>query len=394
MDRRPILSQVTAVTDYSQRVPAVERAMGLLETLAGSPQGLATAEILEEVGGSRSGLYALLNTLKARGYVVSDDGRHRLGPAVRGLVPDRPRDMATLVEALPHEVRSQPLTETVALVWPHHGRGVVVAEEPGERAVRVSYGNGSTRPDDAPDSLVIAAGAGGDDAALGHVRQRGTAMRSTSELTEVAAPVCRDGIRPIAALVTGVPAQRAGDRQMEEVERGLRQVAARLSHRLGAPVYQPYGWSGSEPVGPSRDLDRDELDIFLAGQWGAQLACVRSDGTPHVVPLWYEWDGDSVWLAASPGASWRSNVAENPAVSITLDEPWPPLRRAFLAGRVVEVPDRSVPDGIEGLRRRLATRYLGRGADTEPGLSEIDGWAVFQLVPDRVHGRQGLGAGP
>ena len=62
--------------------------------------------------------------------------------------------------------------------------------------------------------------------------------------------------------------------------------------------------------GPSRDLTDAELKELPAGLWGAQLACVRQDGTPHVVPLWYEWDGDAFWLAASPGASWQVHVAE------------------------------------------------------------------------------------
>src|SRR5690606_22461237 len=145
------------------------------------------------------------------------------------------------------------------------------------------------------------------------------------------------------------------------------------------------------PIGPSQELSREEIDEFLSGLWGAQLACVRSDGTPHVVPLWYEWDGEVMWVAASPGASWRGYVAETPQVSVTLDEPWSPLRRVFLTGRAEEVPEDAVDGGLEGLRRRLAVRYLGRGADRQPELSDTDGWVAVRIVPDRILGRQGLG---
>jgi hypothetical protein len=55
----------------------------------------------------------------------------------------------------------------------------------------------------------------------------------------------------------------------------------------------------------------------------------------------------------------------------------------------VDVAD--VPGGLAGLRRRLAVRYLGKGADKQAGLSETDGWTAFRVVPDRMHGRQGLG---
>ncbi|MFO7293663.1 MAG: pyridoxamine 5'-phosphate oxidase family protein [Actinomycetes bacterium] len=375
--------------DRSQpTVPAAERTLDLLESLAVAPRGLTTAELLDEIDSSRSGLYALLNTLKARGYVVTEDGRHRSGPAVWNLVPGRPQELETLIAAFREE---RDFEESVALVWPDRGGTVVVAQTQPERAVRAVYRHGTLRPHSSPDARVIAAGGAADDPDLRRVRREAGASASDEEITEIAVPICADGIRPIAALVAGIPAQRASAEHLGEVDRSLRQAAARLSHRLGAPVYQPYGWAPAAPVGPSRELSPEEIDEFLSGLWGAQLACVRSDGTPHVVPLWYEWDGEVMWVAASPGASWRTYVAETPRVSVTLDEPWSPLRRVFLTGHAEEVDDDAVEGGLEGLRRRLAVRYLGQGADRQPELSETEGWAAIRIVPDRILGRQGLG---
>jgi DNA-binding IclR family transcriptional regulator len=372
-------------------VPAAERTLDLLELLAAAPRGLTTSELLDEVESSRSGLYALLNTLKARGYVVTEDGRHRSGPAVWNLVPGRPQELETLLAAFREE---RDFDESVALVWPERGGTVVVAESQPERSVRAVYRHGAFRPLSSPDARVIAAGGAGDDPDLRRVRREAAATASSDEITEIAVPICADGIRPVAALVAGIPAQRASGDHLEEVDRTLRQAAARLSYRLGAPVYQPYGWAPTAPIGPSRELSSDEIDEFLSGLWGAQLACVRADGTPHVVPLWYEWDGEVMWVAASPGASWRSYVAETPQVSVTLDEPWSPLRRVFLTGRAEEVDEESVEGGLQGLRRRLAVRYLGQGAERQPELSETEGWAAIRIVPERILGRQGLGPVP
>jgi DNA-binding IclR family transcriptional regulator len=380
------------VTTESQHVPAAERTIRLLETLADAPGGLTTSELMDEVDGSRSGLYALINTLRAHDFVASDEGRHRLGPAIWGLLPDRPRELQTLLTAFAEETRAHPVEETIAVTWPEGGRPTVAAEASPDRSVRVVYRPGAPRPAGSTDVLVMEAGGPGDDGPLPGVRRTGIAVEASEEMTEIAVPVCADGTHPTAALVGGIPSGRATDHAVETLARTLRQLAARLSHRLGAAVYQPYGWVGTEPVGPSRDLEEPELDQFLRGLWGAQLACVRSDGTPHVIPLWYEWDGEVMWLAASPGASWRSYIADNPRVSVTLDEPWPPLRRVFLAGEAAEVADSEVPGGLGGLRRRLAVRYLGRGADQSPELQETEGWAAVRIVPDRIHGRQGLGA--
>lgn len=378
--------------DYSQSVPAAERTLRILEALAASPEGLTTAQLMDEIESSRSGLYALVNTLKARDYIRSEDGRHHLGPALWSLLPDRPQELETLLSAFSQE--RPPLDESVALVWPQPGGTVVVAEAQPDRPVRAVYRHGSSRPADGPDAMVIAAGGPGDDPATRQVRRLAMATVESDEVTEMAVPVCADGVRPIAALVAGVPSQRARAETISDLDRHLRQLAARLSHRLGAPVYQPYGWAPAEPVGPNRELTSEELDEFLSGLWGAQLACIRSDGTPHLVPLWYEWDGEAMWLAASPGSSWRGYIADNPRVSVTLDEPWPPLRRVFLTGQAQEVDPGDIPGGLEGLRRRLAVRYLGQGADRQPELSETEGWAGVRIEPDRIRGRQGLGPTP
>ncbi|MGH8912173.1 MAG: pyridoxamine 5'-phosphate oxidase family protein [Acidimicrobiia bacterium] len=380
-----------AVLDYSQQVPAAERTLNLLEALGSAPDGLTSAELLEILDGSRSGLYALLNTLRARQFVTSHDSRHRLGPALWSLLPDRPGDLDRLIEGLAEETAANPIDETVMLTWPDRGTTVVAAESPTDRPLRVVYQPGSRRAPTAPDARLMAAGGPGEAEDLKAIRQSGSATDSDNEVLEIAVPICADGTRPTAALVVGVPIHRADQATADLLQAEVRQMAARLSYRLGALTYQPYGWAATEPVGPTRDLDAAELNQFLDGLWGAQLACLRPDSTPHVVPLWYEWDGRSMWLAASPGSSWRSYIAENPQVSVTLDEPWPPLRRAFLSGTATEVGDDVVPGGVGGLRRRLATRYLGNGADDRAELSEVGGWAAVRITPERIHGRQGLG---
>ncbi len=380
-----------AALDYSQQVPAADRALSLLEVLSEAREGLTTAELLEDLGGSRSGLYALLNTLRARGYVVTAGGHHEVGPALARLLPERPQEVDMLVEAFRQETESGPFDETVALTWPDREGTVVVAERPSPQALRVVYQTGEHRPPGAPDALLMAAGQPGDDPDLRSIRQAGSASTGDREVLEVAVPICADGVRPTAALVVGIPVARADSAVVERTDGSLRRLAALLSHRLGALTYQPYGWAATEPLGPSQELDADELDEFLRGLWGAQLACIRTDGTPHVVPLWYEWDGTAMWLAASPGASWRAYVSENPQVSLTLDEPWPPLRRAFLTGLAVDVTDDEVPGGVKGLVRRLSVRYLGQGADERAELTDTDGWGAVRIVPERLHGRQGLG---
>ena len=49
------------------------------------------------------------------------------------------------------------------------------------------------------------------------------------------------------------------------------------------------GWQGK--LG---GMTRAEMDAFLAGPWLARVACLKPDGAPYVVPVWYHWDGEAV----------------------------------------------------------------------------------------------------
>ena len=46
----------------------------------------------------------------------------------------------------------------------------------------------------------------------------------------------------------------------------------------------------------ARGLTREEIDRFLAAPVVARLATVRLDGSLYVVPVWQQWDGESMWI--------------------------------------------------------------------------------------------------
>ena len=68
--------QVKEHKDGPLTVQSVERALTILETLALSTHSLSVIELSEAVGIQRTTLYALVNTLVTRGYVIrGEDGR-------------------------------------------------------------------------------------------------------------------------------------------------------------------------------------------------------------------------------------------------------------------------------------------------------------------------------
>ncbi len=385
--------------DYSKQVPAAERTLNILEALSGAPDGLSATELLARLDDvSRSGLFALLNTLKARSYIEQNDsrGKYQLGPALWALLPQQSLGLEPLITAFTTEMTQIDLPETAVLLWLNRNETVLLAQHEGAQRVRAVYRLGQREAAEAspggrlllaslPDSVAQ------QTAVFNQIRQEGAATQETAETLDIACPICADGVQPVAALQVSAPIFRSSPETIAHLKQQVQQAAARISFRLGAAVYQPYGWAVGEPLGPNRALSQAEIEQFLQGPWSARLACVRADGTPHVLPLWYEWDGRSFWLAASPGAQWKQVVAETGHVSLTIDEPWPPLRRAFVVGAAKVVAASEVPGGLASLRQRLAVRYLGQGADQQPELCQIDGWHAVQITPQRISGQQGLG---
>jgi PPOX class probable F420-dependent enzyme len=49
------------------------------------------------------------------------------------------------------------------------------------------------------------------------------------------------------------------------------------------------------------------------------LITVRPDGRPHVVPVWFFWDGDTFLIFSEPNKQKLRNVQQNPNVSLALD---------------------------------------------------------------------------
>ncbi len=358
-----------------QPVPAAERTLQLLEQLATAPEGLSAGELERRLEIPRSVLYGLLNTLRQRGYVEQPvpRGPYLPGPRLAVLAtPTGPRTLAALFAA----ETGRAFPETAVLMVLDGDEAVVVAEAPANHTVRAVY----------PVGLRLPAGhcAGGQVLLAGHVNpgvldqvQREAAVQHRrADVVELAVPICADGIHADAALVLVTPAFRWQEERRDALLFQLRAIAARISHRLGAVAYHPYRGPESNAPDQSIPLDPGERDHFLAGPWAARLACVRPDGQPHVVPVWYEWREGAFWIAAWPDSRWARYVAANAHVALTVDEPWPPLRRVLARG-----PAEACPAADVGLFQRISARYLGPAGGAPQSTA---GWRAFRIVPHHL----------
>ena len=87
----------------------------------------------------------------------------------------------------------------------------------------------------------------------------------------------------------------------------------------------------------------------------ARLAYSWTDGTPRVVPIWFEWDGTHVVLGTPARAPKLKALQVHPAVALTIDDNTFPHKVLLIRG---EATIEMHPDVVTEYAR-AATRYFG-----------------------------------
>ncbi|MDK2981511.1 MAG: hypothetical protein PWQ55_1858 [Chloroflexota bacterium] len=129
------------------------------------------------------------------------------------------------------------------------------------------------------------------------------------------------------------------------------------------------------------------ITIFLKNILIARLATVDAGNHPHVVPVWYGWDGESLWMSAFRNTQKVRNIQHNPMISVAIDTTTDHVdnQAVVLEGRaeLVEGPR-------EFMRRQITwiyKRYLGQeGVLKEEPQSwiEDDENLLIKLTPEKV----------
>ena len=131
-------------------------------------------------------------------------------------------------------------------------------------------------------------------------------------------------------------------------------------------------------------MSPDELAAFLGEERMCRLGSLGADGSPHVSPLWFVWDGSAIWLNSVVRSQRWTNLLRDPRVSIAIDggEGYFELRGAELIGRVEvvgEVPRTLAPDPLVAEPERLFGAKYGGGEFVPDG-----NHAWLRMVPDKM----------
>ncbi|MGH7318073.1 MAG: TIGR03618 family F420-dependent PPOX class oxidoreductase [Candidatus Rokuibacteriota bacterium] len=135
-------------------------------------------------------------------------------------------------------------------------------------------------------------------------------------------------------------------------------------------------WRRQASTGP---IPWEYLDLFQKRSYG-HLATLMGDGTPHVTPVWVDYDGQHVLINSASGRQKDLNMEKRRHVALEIPDPDNPHRYLAVRGPVVEITEA----GADAHLDRLARRYLGQ--DTYPATWRFPGEVrrIYKIAPKRV----------
>jgi PPOX class probable F420-dependent enzyme len=133
-----------------------------------------------------------------------------------------------------------------------------------------------------------------------------------------------------------------------------------------------------------------ERDAFLATTRLAMLSTLKDDGAPITVPVWFEWDGETVRMFSGATASKVRRLQRDARASVLIpNSPGEPESWVAFDGEVA-----ISPDGAFELASRMAQRYWDM---TDAGHAEtVESWRkaaahlrLLQLKPRTIRSSKG-----
>lgn len=116
----------------------------------------------------------------------------------------------------------------------------------------------------------------------------------------------------------------------------------------------------------------------------AKVAVVRADGSPHVVPVWIDLDGDDVVFMTGADTVKGRAIGRDGRVSLCVDDERPPFAFVTISGTATTSTD---PDQLLAWGTRIAARYMGDDRADEYGRrNAVPGELLVRVRPDRVVG--------
>jgi len=117
--------------------------------------------------------------------------------------------------------------------------------------------------------------------------------------------------------------------------------------------------------------ERDaHIDERLRRELMMWLSTVRPDGRPHLVPVWFLWDGETILIFSQPNQQKLRNLQHNPNVVVALDTAGQGDDVVMIEGKAELLDDPKVSTALPAYAEKYKERL------------ELYGWSGESMAQD------------
>lgn len=122
--------------------------------------------------------------------------------------------------------------------------------------------------------------------------------------------------------------------------------------------------------------------FLLQGTRTGKLATVRADGRPHVVPIWFELDGETLVFTTGETSVKAANMRRDARVCLCVDDETPPFAYVQIEG-VAQMS--AEPVGLLHWATRIGGRYMGAVlAESYGKRNGVPGELLVRITPTKI----------
>lgn len=121
------------------------------------------------------------------------------------------------------------------------------------------------------------------------------------------------------------------------------------------------------------NLDRwRAIEARLGREATIWLATVRHDGRPHLVPVWFVWHNEKIYLATSSYSQKYTNLRYNQNVTLSLADPY---NVVLLEGEAHAANQRTIAEVAQHFIHKYEWDFQA---------DESDDWRLVEITPHKI----------
>jgi len=129
-------------------------------------------------------------------------------------------------------------------------------------------------------------------------------------------------------------------------------------------------------------LNAEQREFLLYKTRTGKIATVRKDGRPHVVPIWFTLDGNTLLFTTGDTSVKAVNMRRDPRVTICVDDETPPYTYIMIEGTAAVEEDSTM---LRTWATLIGGRYMGDALAEQYGArNSTAGELIIRVTPTKI----------